>query len=114
MRDNKERIKDILEAIYQIEKYSSYGKDRFYQDELVQTWMVHHLEILGEASRSLPPDFRKRFSNIPWSSIVGMRNILIHHYFDIALEIVWNVVSVDIPDLKMKITEILKELEGGG
>ena len=83
MRSARERRLDILEAIDRIEKYAEEGKVAFQADELIQTWMVHHLTIIGEACRSLPDDFQARYANIPWADIVGMRNILVHHYFGI-------------------------------
>ena len=79
MRRERERLLDILEAIERIEKYAEGGKETFESDELIQTWIVHHIEIIGEACRSLSNDFQATFSNIPWADIVGMRNILIHH-----------------------------------
>jgi len=81
MRRENERLLDILEAIERIEKYAADGKAAFEADELIQTWVVHHIEIIGEACRSLPDEFQARHTNVPWADIIGMRNILIHHYF---------------------------------
>ena len=100
MRNDLERIKDILEAIEQIEKYSVDGRGAFEEDELIQTWVIHHLLILGEAAAKVTDDFRQEHSDIPWSNIIGMRNILIHHYFGIDLDVVWAVVEKDVPNLK--------------
>lgn len=58
MRESRERLMDILEAIERIEKYTIHGRDTFEHDELIQTWMVHHLQIIGEAARALPDNFR--------------------------------------------------------
>lgn len=110
MRSDRERLLDILEAIERIEKYAEEGKSAFDADELIQTWIVHHIEIIGEACRSLPAEFQARHGNVPWADIVGMRNILIHHYFGIDTDAVWNVVAHDIPELKMNIQVILKSL----
>jgi uncharacterized protein with HEPN domain len=74
---------DILEAIERIEKYAGEGKAAFEADELIQTWIVHHITIIGEACRTLSDDFQARHANIPWADTVGMRNILVHHYFGI-------------------------------
>lgn len=106
MRDDRERIRDILEAIAQIEKVASRGKGVFYQDELVQVWIIHHLQIIGEAVRGISPEFRSVHTGIPWMEMIGMRNILVHHYFGIDKDAVWKVVEQDLPDLKNKLTGI--------
>lgn len=110
MRSERERLLDILEAIERIEKYAEEGKDAFGSDELIQTWVVHHITIIGEACRGLSDDFQARYANVPWADIVGMRNILVHHYFGIDAEAVWAVVEHDIPELKLNIQAILKNL----
>ena len=110
MRGERERLLDILEAIERIEKYAEEGKDAFEEDELIQTWIVHHMTIIGEACRTLSGDFQARYANVPWADIVGMRNILVHHYFGIDTEAVWSVVERDIPELKLNIQAILKNL----
>jgi len=109
MRDLHERLLDILEAIERIEKYTIRGRDAFEQDELIQTWIVHHLQIIGEATRALPDNFRNEYPDIPWSKIIGMRNILVHNYFGIDVDVVWAVIVNELPDLKKKIMEIIKE-----
>lgn len=83
MRDARERVLDILEAIERIEKYSHEGRPAFEQNELIQVWVLHHLQILGEAVNALRLEFQQGHPEIPWASIVGMRNILVHQYFEI-------------------------------
>jgi uncharacterized protein with HEPN domain len=110
MRSERERLLDILEAIERIEKYADEGKERFEEDELIQTWIVHHITIIGEACRTLSDDFQATHASIPWADIVGMRNILVHHYFGIDTDAVWSVVQKDLPELKLNIQAILKNL----
>lgn len=110
MRRERERLLDILEAIERIEKYAEEGKEAFESDELIQTWIVHHIEIIGEACRSLPDDFQASNTNVPWADIIGMRNILVHHYFGIDTDAVWAVVERDLPELKLNMQAILKKL----
>jgi uncharacterized protein with HEPN domain len=110
MRDNRERLQDILEAIAQIEKYAIQGREVFDSDELVQTWIVHHLQIVGEAASKVSDALRERHSELPWSEIIAMRNILVHDYFGVDLEEIWSAVEHDLPDLKPKIEAILQEL----
>ncbi len=110
MRSERERLFDILEAIERIEKYAKEGKDVFEADELIQTWIVHHITIIGEACRTLPDDFQAKYASVPWADIVAMRNILVHHYFGIDTGAVWSVVERDLPELKLNIQTILKGL----
>jgi uncharacterized protein with HEPN domain len=109
MRDERERLRDVVEAIERIEKYAARGRAAFEEDELIQTWMVHHIEVIGEACRALSGEFQAQHAGVPWSDIIGMRNILVHHYFGIDPEAVWSVVEVDLPALKMNVLAILSE-----
>ncbi len=70
MRDYNEMLLDILEAIERIEKYAARGRETFEQDELIQIWIVHHLQIIGEAARALPDSFRKNAHLLKLSEIV--------------------------------------------
>lgn len=108
MRDDKERLRDIKEAIERIEKYVSKGRKAFESDELIQNWIVRHLQIIGEATRSLSSEFRERHPDVAWSKIIGMRNILVHDYFGIDTEVVWRAVECDLPELKQKIKKLLQ------
>jgi uncharacterized protein with HEPN domain len=103
MRDDRERILDIIEAIDRIERVSGRGREYFYNDEMAQVWVIHHLQIIGEAVRGISSEFRTANPGIPWSDIIGMRNILIHHYFGIDRDAVWNVVEHDLPALKSQL-----------
>ena len=114
MRDPRERLLDMLEAISRIERYATQGRQAFEADELIQTYIVHHLQILGEAVLKLPQDIRAQHPEVPWAEIRGMRHVLVHDYFLIDLDIVWAVVEKDLPDLKHKIETILEELASGG
>ena len=109
MRDPKERLKDILQAIGNINRYSSLGREKFDDDELIQSWFIRHLQIIGESARALPEDVRERESGVPWSKIIGMRHILVHDYFEIDKDIVWGVVERDLPVLKANVEMMLEE-----
>ena len=108
MRDDTEKLLDIVEAIDRIKKYSSRGRDVFDKDELVQNWIVHNLLVLGEAAAKISDDFRDRNPHIPWPKIIGMRNILVHNYFGIDLDVVWSVTVKDLPALEEDIKKLLK------
>jgi uncharacterized protein with HEPN domain len=75
--------------------------------------MVHHLQVIGEAVRSIDPDFRNKHPSIPWHLIAGMRNILIHDYGNVNLEIVWSAVENNLPSLKTEIQALLLQLPEG-
>lgn len=107
MRDDRERLLDIQEAIAQIEKYAGQGRKAFEGDELVQSWILRHLQIIGEASRALSEDLRRRHPEVPWSEIIGMRNILVHDYFGLDADLVWSAVERDLPGLKVNVEQIL-------
>lgn len=109
MRDTEDRFRDILEAIVRIEKYTQAGRVSFDQDELIQTWVIHHLEIIGEAARAIPKEERLLHPEIPWNQISGMRNILIHMYFGIDRDVVWTVVVRELPSLKLAVESILNK-----
>ena len=109
MRDDRERLLDIREAIERINKYAVRGKKAFEEDELVQNWIIHHLQIIGEAANQLSKNYQERNPDTPWSKIIGMRNILVHNYFDIDTAIVWTVVERDLPILKRNIDNMLKD-----
>jgi uncharacterized protein with HEPN domain len=107
VRDDRERLRDILEAIDRINKYLPPEPERFAEDELLQVWVVHHIQILGEACSSLSTEFVRQHAEIPWPQIVEMRNILVHEYFRVDLNIVWSVAHNDLPSLKKQILAIL-------
>jgi len=91
MRDDRARLLDIREAIERIEKYAT-SQEILKQSELVQTWTIYYLQVIGEAARSLSDDFRNRHPDITWSDIIGMRNVLAHRYFGIDVGLVWDAV----------------------
>ena len=107
MRSDRVRLEDILEAIERIEKYSIRGRAALYSDELVQTWVVHHLMIIGEACRALSPQFRAAQPDEIWAQAAGLRNIIVHQYFGIDPEIVWGVIERDLPILKQRIQALV-------
>jgi len=78
---------------------------------LLQSWFLRHLQIIGEAARALPEDVRGLAPEIPWSNIIGMRNILVHGYFDIDTGIVWDAAMRDVPAIKPAVERLLKTLE---
>ncbi len=114
MREPSERIRDIVEAIARIKRYPARGREAFDSDELIQSWLVRHIQIIGEAARSIPGDIRAKAPAVPWREIVGMRHILVHDYFSIDAEAVWKVATEDLPPLEAELNALLRLLEAGG
>lgn len=100
-----------MEAIARIERYASQGRAAFETDELIQVWMVSHIQITGEASNALSPELWARHPKVPWRQIIGMRHILVHNYFEVDLDIVWATLERDLPPLKRTVEAILAELD---
>lgn len=111
MRDYTERLKDIQEAITDIEKYAVRGEKAFFENELIQVWIIHHLQIIGEASSTIPESFTRLHSEIPWQDMKDFRNLVVHEYFRVNLDTVWSITQEEIPNLKQKINQILSDLE---
>lgn len=108
MRDDRERLLDIQEAIERIEKYAVQGRESFEREELIQIWILHNLQILCEAARAISADFKRQHSEVAWQQIAGMRNILVHQYFGIDASIVWLVVESNLPILKQQVSDLLR------
>ena len=111
MREPRERLLDILEAIANIEKYASRGRNAFDQDELFQSWVIRNLQIIGEAARALPEEVRNNAPDIAWSKIIGMRNIVVHDYFGLDLDILWEAVTRDLYPLKQEVKALIHQFE---
>ena len=99
MRSDNACLRDILDAIADIERYLT-TRAGFDSDERTQVWMVSRLQIIGEAARQLSEAFRARHPEIGWRRIIGMRHHLVHGYFDIDPDVVWSAVAERIPELR--------------
>ena len=110
MRSDRERLLDILEAIDRIDAYKGSDRSDFDTDELLQVWIVHHLQIIGEAASRLSDELRNRHTEVPWGQMIGMRHILVHGYFEVDAEIVWNAAQVNLAQLKQQVEAILSQM----
>lgn len=109
-RNDRVYLSHVLDAIGQIESYTSdLSYEAFLKDRLIQDGVIRQLEVIGEACRNLSEDLRIHHPNVPWNQIIGLRNRLIHAYFDINLGIIWDIVQVDIPSLKGQIRTLLDQ-----
>ncbi|MCP4652062.1 MAG: DUF86 domain-containing protein [Candidatus Omnitrophica bacterium] len=100
-------LSDIKKTIAKIEKYTKdLTEAKFAKDEKTQDAVIRNLEIIGEAVKSIPKEVKTKYSQIPWGKIISMRNKIIHEYFGVDLEILWQTVKHDIPELKKEIKKI--------
>jgi uncharacterized protein with HEPN domain len=112
MKNDAVYLHHILDAINRIEQYlAGVSYDRFLQDPLLQDGVVHQLEIIGEAARNISSTLRNDHLELPWSKMIGIRNILIHAYFRVDHFIVWDTAQSDLPRLKQQVKKILEEMD---
>ncbi len=107
-KDPKIFLKHILESIEHIESYiKDLSEEDFMNSDEKQDSVIRRLEILGEAVRNLPEEFREEHSEIDWTRAMATRNILVHHYFGIDLKIVWDTVTQNLPEFKKQVESLL-------
>lgn len=107
-KDPQVFIGHILESIQLIEEYASdLTLQEFQRNRAMQDAIIRRLEIIGEAVKNLGAPFKTKHPEIPWKSMAGMRDILIHEYFDIDLSLTWAVVQRELPSIKKPLQEIL-------
>lgn len=106
-RDERLYLSDIVTAIDRILEYTAAGRQRFFDDQLTQDAVVRNIEIIGEAVRGLSDETRNASPHIPWSKIVGTRDRVIHGYFRVDLDIIWEVVATELPRLRSQVAELL-------
>ena len=103
-----EYLSDIQEAVRRATVYTDgMTYELFQMDTKTQDAEIRNLEVIGEAVKNLSIEFRNQYPNVPWKSMAGVRDRLIHHYFGVDFEIVWNIVIEELPDVAMKIETIL-------
>lgn len=105
LRDHRAFLQDMLDAIARIEEYTvDLTLEEFKGNRLVLDGTVRNLEIIGEAMKNIPEEIRVKYPDIEWRKIAGLRDILIHAYFGIDTETVWDIVKNKLPDLRDKIS----------
>lgn len=110
-----EFVNDILEAVQRISRYlGGLSYDDFRRDTKTQDAVIRNIEVIGEAAKGVTEEWRAKHPHIPWKSMAGMRDRLIHHYFGVNLDIVWQVASEELPLLTPELSQITKTVEDEG
>ncbi|GBE54558.1 hypothetical protein BMS3Bbin15_00715 [archaeon BMS3Bbin15] len=110
MKRNSVYLQHIIDAIQAIEKFiKDISRDQFLEDDMVKSAVIRKIEIIGEAVKNISEEMKRNYPEIPWKNIAGMRDKLIHGYFGVDEERVWEVTQKDLPLLKEQISEIIKE-----
>jgi uncharacterized protein with HEPN domain len=105
-------VEDIWESIEKIERYiKGMSLENFQSDEKTTDAVVRNLEIIGEAAGRLPKDFTNRHSGIEWIKIIGLRNRIVHEYFGVDLQIIWQILKKDLPAFKVSLKKIRSALD---
>ena len=100
MKDDRVFLAHVRDAMSKIESYTQGAREAFFADAKTQDAVIRNLEIIGEAVKNLSADLRAQHPEMPWARIAGMRDVLIHDYFGVRLETVWNAVEHRLPELK--------------
>ena len=109
---DKQRLGHILDAISEIENYTAnVDLKEFLGNSMMRFASIKQIEIIGEAANYITPETKQLFSEIEWKQIIGMRHILIHEYFGVDPNLVWQVIANDIPALKKAIQHIYAKLQ---
>ena len=110
MRSDRARLLDALEQIGLIQQFAAAGPQKFRDDVLVQSAILHRLTLLGEACRTISADLRTAHPEVPWAQIAGFRNIVIHEYFALDVDLVWRVIADHVELLRVSLSQIVTDL----
>jgi uncharacterized protein with HEPN domain len=103
-------LTDMLESIEKVERYTAgLSFDEFEANDMVLDAVVRNLEIIDEAARQIPASLLEQYTQVEWSRVIGFRNIVIHAYFAVDVEIVWTIATQRLPDLEAVLREMLQD-----
>jgi uncharacterized protein with HEPN domain len=110
MKDDRAYLSHIRDAARRALDYTRDGRDAFFADTKTQDAVIRNIEIIGEATKNLSDALKDAHAGIPWKQIAGMRDTLIHRYFGVKLELVWQVVEADLPVFLARVEAMLAAL----
>ena len=111
MRDDKAFLQDILERITLTETFVKDGKEGFFSSRIAQEAVIRNLEVIGEACRAISEDFKTAHPEVPWREISAFRDFVIHVYWSINLERIWQIIDQDLIPLKTEVTKSLNSMD---
>jgi len=110
-KDDTVYLRHIIDAFLQIERYTNgVTYEEFLSNSLLQDAVIRQLEVMGEAARNLSADLQNEYLAIPWRQMISLRNRMIHAYFNVNLQIIWEIIQGDIPNLKQDMMRVLETL----
>ncbi len=107
MKDTTKLVQDMLDAITSIESYAVLSYSAFQDDEKTQDAIMFNLIVMGEAANKISDDFKEKHPEIPWSSIIGTRNVIVHGYDQVKLQIVWDIIDKNLLRLKKSLMKLV-------
>ncbi len=111
MDKDKIYLKHIIDSINLISKFIfGMNKQTFVNNEVVISATIRQLEVVGEAVKNISKELRKKYPKIPWKQAAGTRDNLIHEYFNVDLNQVWETIKINLPELKEKVNQLLKKI----
>ena len=108
MKDDRVYLMHIRDCLTRIAEYTEGGREAFFADTKTQDAVIRNLEVIGEAVKNLSQAHRDAHPDIPWKRIAGLRDLLIHRYFGVKLDTVWEVIERELPNLGQAIEQMLR------